>query len=347
MANGNRLCTELGTVLDELIAEGAFPGATLMVSVGGRIVASVARGRLRAESGAAPVHIDTRYDLASVTKTFVSVAVVQLLEQGALALDDPAGRHLPELPPDKAVITIRQLLAHTGGLPVGQELHDLHHEPGPLRRALLEIPLEFPPGTRVLYSSLGYIFLGWIIERLTGTALDRHLARAIFEPCRLQRTSFEPVGCQQPDVAATERRGDGVVIQGWVHDEKAQILGGITGHAGLFAPVADVLDFGEAVRCGDRLGLGDGWRLLFEDLTGGLAPSRSAAFVIDDPVFSTFDAPVFSHTGFTGTSLCLVPTRRLVVSVLTNRVHPTRENDRIAGARTRIHRAVQELLATH
>ena len=331
-------------MLSDLVREGAFPGATLLVSVRRRLVAAAAAGRLRGEPDAAPVRLDTRYDLASVTKPFVSVAVAQLIEQGALALDDPASRHLPELPPNKAAITIRQLLAHTSGLPGGQELQGIHTERAPLRRAILDVALLSPPGTRVAYSSLGYLYLGWIVERLSGTSLDRHLAKAVFEPGGLTSTGFEPLGRVQPDAAATERLADGRVVQGWVHDEKAQILGGITGHAGLFAPVADVLRFGEAVSAGEELGLGASRRLLFGDLTGGLDPQRSAAFIVDDPVFATFDATGFSHTGFTGTSLCLVPARGLVVALLTNRVHPTRENERIGPARTRLHRAVHEAL---
>jgi CubicO group peptidase (beta-lactamase class C family) len=129
-----------------------------------------------------------------------------------------------------------------------------------------------------------------------------------------------------------------------VHDETSGILGGVTGHAGLFAPAAEVLRFGEALLRGDELGLGASRSLLFEDLTGGLDPHRSAAFVIDDEVFTTFGSTTFSHTGFTGTSLCLVPERELVVVLLTNRVNPSRDNDRIAPARTAVHRRLAELL---
>ncbi len=134
------------------------------------------------------------------------------------------------------------------------------------------------------------------------------------------------------------------MVQGHVHDETSGILGGVTGHAGLFAPADEVLRFGEALLRGDELRLGASRNLLFEDLTGGLEPRRSAAFLIDDPVFTTFEATTFSHTGFTGTSLCLVPDRGLAIVLLGNRVNPSRDNDLIAPARTAVHQRIAGLL---
>lgn len=286
----------------------------------------------------------TRYDLASVTKTYVSAAVVRLVEDRTLALEDPAGRFLSDLPPDKRQLTLRQLLSHTGGMAPGASVAPRPQDAEAMRRRVIDLPLAGEPGRQVIYSSLGYLLLGWILESVTGHRLDTVLGELILQPLGCRRTGYSPPSAERPAVAATELLASGVVVQGHVHDETSGILGGVTGHAGLFAPADEVLRFGRALLGGDELRLGASRRLLFEDLTGGLDPNRSAAFLIDDPVFTTFEATTFSHTGFTGTSLCLVPDRDLVVVLLSNRVNPSRDNDRIAPARTAVHRRVAELL---
>lgn len=301
-------------------------------------------GRLSVAADALRVGPGTRYDLASVTKTYVSTAVVRLVEDRTLGLEEPAGRYLTDLPPDKGELTIHQLLSHTGGMAPGAAVAPRPEDPGAMRRRVIDLPLAGEPGRQVIYSSLGYLLLGWILERVTGKRLDGVLGELILDPLGCHRTGFSPSTAERAAIAATELLPNGEVVQGRVHDETSAILGGVTGHAGLFAPADEVLRFGQALVGGDGLGLGESRRLLFEDLTGGLHPHRSAAFVIDDPVFTVFEATTFSHTGFTGTSLCLVPDRELAVALLTNRVNPTRDNDRIAPARTAVHQRIAELL---
>lgn len=330
-------------ILPRLVQTGAFPGGVLRAEGAvGRLEAHA--GHLSVAHGAPRVRSETRYDLASVTKTYVSVATVRLVEAGTLSPADPARRFLPDLPPDKGALTVRQLLSHTGGMAPGPAVTPRPTDPEAMRRRIVEVPLAGPPGRQVIYSSLGYLLLGWILERVAGAGLDSVLRELILEPLGCRRTEFRPAGEERAAIAATERLASGEVVQGQVHDETARVLGGVAGHAGLFAPAAEVLRFGSALLEGDELRLGASRRLLFDDLTGGLEPRRSAAFVIDDPVFATFGAATFSHTGFTGTSLCLVPERELVVVLLTNRVNPSRDNDRIGPARTAIHARVAELL---
>lgn len=322
------------------VADGAFPGAVAMASQAGRLLLSQAAGRLSVTTQAA-IGTGTIYDLASVTKTFTSVAVLALMEKNLVGLEDPIGRFLPHLPEDKRSISVRQLLVHTGGLPRGQGLHRLHPTAERLREALGQVPLLAPPGSRVAYSSIGYLYLGWMIEAVTSTTLDRYFEEAIFRPCGLAETGFRPPDSLRERIAPTEyAEAFGAFVHGEVHDEKAQILGGVTGHAGLFAPAADVLAFGEALVDPGHPVLGEARKLLFEELTGGLAPRRSPAFVINDPVFAFADSTVYSHTGFTGTSLCLVPAHQVVAVLLSNRVNPGRDNERITGARTAFHRAL-------
>ena len=223
-------------------------------------------------------------------------------------------------------------------------------------------------------------------ERVQRVALrvlaSAFVQRAVLDPCGLTRMAFRPrelveaqwreraradgggvaqgtaVGAARGGDAAAERSlapADSIapagwsvvrerVLQGEVHDENAWILGGVCGHTGLFADVEEVLRLGEALLDGGVLG--DARRHLFEDLTGGLSPARSAAFVRDDPQFGAPGCATWSHTGYTGTSLCLLPDREAAIALLTNRVHPARGNERIVEARAALHPAAWALLKT-
>jgi CubicO group peptidase (beta-lactamase class C family) len=332
-------------VLEAALEAGVFPGAVARCTWRGETLVSFAGGRVDVAEDSPRVTPETLFDLASVTKIFTSVAVLSLIDRGLVGLDSELGEHLPGMPEDKARLTVRQLLTHVPGLPRGQELHGLHPQPEPLRRAIEAIPLMSEPGTEVAYSSIGYLYLGWMIEEVTGQGLDRYFEETIIRPCGLAHTRFCPPAELRDRIAATEYRAElGRCVQGVVHDEKSRILGGVTGHAGLFAPAADVLRFGQALIDPSRGLLGASRRLLYEDLTSPLSPRRSAAFIIDDPVFAEWPRTSFSHTGFTGTSLCLVPELDLVAVLLTNRVCPSRDEDRIAAVRTAFHGAVRDLI---
>ncbi|HEX4212240.1 MAG TPA: serine hydrolase domain-containing protein [Candidatus Dormibacteraeota bacterium] len=337
--------SEATAVLERALEAGVFPGAVARCVWRGDTVVAFAGGRLDVADLAPAVAEETLFDLASVTKIFTSVAVLSLIDRGLVGIDSELGEHLPEMPEDKRRLTVRQLLTHVGGLARGQELQGLHPERGPLRRGIESIPLISEPGTAVAYSSIGYMYLGWMIEAVTGQGLDRFFEETIIGPCGLAHTRFRPPIELRDSIAAAEYRAElGRCVQGVVHDEKSRILGGVTGHAGLFAPAEDVVALGRAlIDPAGRL-LGESRRLLYEDLTGPLSPRRSAAFIIDDPVFSDWPHPSFSHTGFTGTSLCLVPELDLVAVLLTNRVCPSRDEDRIAGVRTAFHGAVRDLI---
>lgn len=331
-------------LLERLVAEGAFPGAVVRASVAGEEVAAACAGRTSVAPDASAVTLDTVYDLASVTKPFVSAAVLTLVRDGRIGLEQAVGELVDDLPAEKAALTIRRLLAHTAGLPSVPELHVEHPGRDELDAALRAVPLAGAPGGRVLYTSLGYQLLGWAVEAAAGTTLDRYLADAVLGPCGLRRAAFRPAGGAEAAIAPTEwspvRER---LVHGEVHDENAWILGGVCGHTGLFASAAEVLRFGEALL--DGAWLGDARELLWRDLTGGLEPCRSAAFVLDDPQFGRWPAPCWAHTGFTGTSLCLVPELGVAAVVLSNRVNPTRANERIVEARRRIHEALRDRVA--
>lgn len=333
-------------VLLELVAEGVFPGAVVLASRGGEIAVSHAVGSLSVALGAASVREDTIYELASVTKVFSSTAVLSLMDQRLLGLEEPLGRYLPNIPEDKRRLTVRQLLVHSAGLPLGQEIRGLYTDPDQLREALLTVQLLYPPGTAVSYSSVGYLYLGWLIEAVTSMSLDQYIHESVLRPCGAMDVCFLPPSDLKPRIAPTEYEPElGGFVHGEVLDREARLLGGVAGHAGLFGTAASVWHLGQALLNPDHPVLKPASRhLLYEDLTGGLFPSRSAAFVINDPVFAVWDSQVFSHTGFNGTSICLVPEPGVVAVLLSNRVNPTRQNDRSAKARTAVHRALRQTI---
>jgi CubicO group peptidase (beta-lactamase class C family) len=285
---------------------------------------------------AAPIDAttDTLYDLASLTKLFTTTAVMRLVEQGRLSLDEPVARSLPEFAANgKASITLRHLLTHTAGLPDHQALWQLESTPeARLARVLRVAPLN-PPGAVFRYSDLGLIALGHLVEQVAGTSLDHVIQDMVTAPLKLESVIFRPPEQFKRRVAPTEDEsnvGRGMVW-GEVHDENAWSLGGIAGHAGLFATAADVARFGQAYLDGGVAGdvrilragtvaemtrnqiggldwRGLGWELNADYYMGHLASPQT-----------------YGHTGFTGTSLVVDPRRELVVVLLANRVHPTRD----------------------
>ncbi len=333
-------------MLERFVEANVFPGAVAAASRRGVSVLRCASGSHTYEPDAPPVQQDTLYDLASVTKVFTAVAVLTLIDQGQINLADSAQKYLPALAGDCGNITVGQLLTHTSGLPSVPELHVQHESVKDLEAAMFSVSLEYNPGEAVLYTSLGYQYLGYIIEAVSGLRLDEYIQQSILSPCGLDTVHFTPSASERSRIAPTEysaRRGR--LLQGEVHDENSATLGGITGHTGLFAQVQGVLAFGEVLLTNEpEILKEESRRLLFSDLTSPLFPRRSAAFVIDDPLFGTWPSTTFSHTGFTGTSLCLVPDYDLVVVLLSNRVHPSRSNTRIANARTEFHEALIELI---
>ena len=195
-----------------------------------------------------PAGETSRWDLASVTKPVVGIVVAALAERGVLSLDDPLPRHLPSYADtDKAAITVRQLLLHTSGLPGGTPLWRTHDTRSSLLEAIRTTPLPVAPGTRVEYSSQGFILLGLIASAASGTPLDRLVADLVTTPAGLTGTGFGPV---DNAVATEDCPWRGHVVRGQVHDENAVVLGGICGHAGLFAPLGDMERLGQVLAGG-------------------------------------------------------------------------------------------------
>ncbi|HEX8424617.1 MAG TPA: serine hydrolase domain-containing protein, partial [Pyrinomonadaceae bacterium] len=253
---------KISSMLAERIAAGDFPSAVYVVAEGGRVVLADALGHAVREPEQRAANLDTVYDLASLTKPLVTGLLCALrIEHGEVAMDERVAHYLPEFAgTDKRAITVRQLLTHTSGLPPWRPLYITAG--GEKERALHAIalePLESAPGTHVRYSDLGFITLGFLLERVVGAQLGEIARREIFEPLALRRTFFNPDLAARTGVAACEtgnayeremcaETGAGeyrdwreAVIWGEVHDGNAHFLGGAAGHAGLFSTARETL----------------------------------------------------------------------------------------------------------
>ena len=332
-----------------------YAGAVALVDVAGvTTVHSAVGDALRYTAG--PVELppaqrvtmrpDSVFDVASITKVFTAILALQQVDQGRVDLAAPVVRYLPEFTgTGKAAVTVSMLLTHTSGLPVGAAVRNL---PGPAERraAVLATPLVAgaTPGTTFRYSSVGLMVLGYLVERVTGTPLDQALSAGITGPLGLRDTGFLPTRWMSAaDLAArmvaTDARSSRGLLRGVVHDDVANILGGIAGHAGIFTTAADLTVIGRMLLAAGTYG---GQRILTEatvqrmlaNATPGLPvidadhPTRPSdhglGVTLNQPWFmaNLASTQTFGHTGFTGTSFLVDPRRQLVLVLLTNRAHP-------------------------
>jgi beta-N-acetylhexosaminidase len=347
-------------LLDRAIADGAFPGGVLAVGLHGQLAVHPF-GKLERDGEAYDADEDSLYDVASLTKPIVTATAVMLLtQQGRIDLNRPVENYLPEFaaasksdpdPAWRARVTLKMLLLHDSGLPDHREFFkDAKGHDAILARVLAE-PLIHEPGTQVVYSDLGFILLGEIIERLTGEPLDVYARREIFQPLGMDQSQFNPPRKLREDIAPTEMDSTfrKRLIWGEVHDENAWAMGGVSGHAGLFSTADDISAFAQMILNG---GIYGHERILnrstIQEFTAHQTIAGSARTlgwdVPEEPSSSGryFSARSFGHTGFTGTSLWIDPDRKLFVVLLTNRVNPTRANEKIRQVRPALHDAIVE-----
>ncbi|MBF8189930.1 beta-lactamase family protein [Nonomuraea sp. K274] len=318
----------------------------------GRSAGPLARGVLGTLSwDGDPVGDGTLWDLASVTKPIAGLAVMSLVESGDLTLDDPIAFHLPEYAgTDKAGITVFELLTHTSRIPGQQPLYRRCPTRRDLLDALVSLPLREAPG--VEYSSQGFMILGLIAESASGMPLDRLVRERVTAPLGMDDTRFVLSESDRARAAATEDcPWRGRVVRGTVHDENAEVLGGVAGHAGLFGTLDDLARLGRALCAGGPLGVPGviGSRTLAV-MTGTRTGGRALAWQAYEPRLSSggdlLTASAYGHNGFTGTSLWVDPELDFFAVLLTNRVHPSRSSDAIARIRRTFHNAaVTEVLA--
>lgn len=333
-------------ILDGMLArgleQGCYPGAVAACGCRGQVCAISWVGKISQDGPA--TDRDTRYDMASLTKVMgPTMIALRAIEDGELTLYDTLDRYFDDVPADKRNITVRQLMTHSAGFEPAFWLSDEAATPEEALSALFAHPLAYAPGEDVRYSCMGYIALGKLLERLYGQPLNRLAEARVFRPLGMARTGYCPEG---ENIAATEADPvTGIAWQGIVHDENARFLRGVSANAGVFSCIDDMIAFAsmlaqggegylspamlnKAVRChaeNSEIRRGLGFQLAGTpyNFMGDLFPECS-----------------FGHTGFTGTSLAVDPTTGFYLILLSNRVHPTRENLRLMRFRRTLHNAV-------
>jgi CubicO group peptidase (beta-lactamase class C family) len=354
------------------LQEGAAPGAAVAIGRHGRLVHLAGYGRLDLREGFAAVTDSTLYDLASLTKVLATTtAVMMLVEEGKLELDAPVRYYLPEWggSPAKDRITVRNLLLHDAGFMAYSALFTQVRGRRAYLQRIASLPLEYEPGSRSVYSDFGPILLGFIIERITGKPLDVFAQERIFGPLGMRDTGYNPmewVGSSNGNGNGSDGGEDAWAVlrariapserdtlwrmrheQGNVHDENAYALGGVSGHAGLFSSVRDLAVFAQLMLNGGTYG---GKRLVRDEtvraFTRRYSDESSRALGWDTPAPRSsagdyFSSSSFGHTGFTGTSIWIDPERDVFLILLTNRVNPSRNNQRHVQLRRDLADAVQ------
>ncbi|MFZ0301637.1 MAG: serine hydrolase domain-containing protein [Terracidiphilus sp.] len=351
-------------VLEDAIAQRAFPGCAFGVLAGGEVVLNGALGQFTYEADSPAVEPETVWDVASVTKVVATTAMTMLLwQRGELDIDLPLGDVLPGFVIGRAAgdtarhVRLRHLLAHSSGLPGYAPLFKTAHSPARLFRECLELPIEAEPGTRAEYSDPGFILLGKALEVIAGESLARGTHREIFAPLGMAATRYCPAPHSRSSIPPTEEDTTWRhrVIQGEVQDENAAVLHGVSGHAGLFSNVTDLLRFASAVVGGGGGAVAGAGTELFsretvERFAERQAPAGSSrALGWDTPSENSTTGRHFSqrsigHLGFSGCSLWMDLEAHIVVVLLTNRTWPDRSSRLIREVWPKFHDAIREAL---
>jgi CubicO group peptidase (beta-lactamase class C family) len=322
-------------VVEQSIAERKVPGAVILVGHRGRVILQKAYGNRSLEPTIEPMTLDTVFDLASLTKVVATAPSVMLLvQEGKLGLDDPAARYLPSFARNgKGTITIRHLLTHYSGLPADLRLSKKRRASAKaILSRIYQIKPLAPPGRHFLYSDLGFVVLGKIVEKVAGKPLNVFANDHFYLPLHMDSTRFRPPRSDREHIAPTEWRKDGEIMRGEVHDPLASLLGGVAGDAGLFSTAADLARFCQMFLNGGVL---DGVRVLeaqiVQEMVSPQSPPnkeniRGFGWDINSTYSSVkgshFSSQSYGHTGFTGTSLWIDPASESFLIILTNRVHP-------------------------
>lgn len=316
------------------LEDGAYPSAALAVGIGDKVYMKKTYGDCTDT---------TLFDMASLSKILgPTMIALRFLEEGRFRLYDTVADFFPETPADKKDITILQLMTHTGGFPAHFFLSDYTTDPAEAAKVILSHPLAQVPGGDPIYSCMGYILLGKILEKISGLPLDELAENYVFGPLGMKNTGYHPTG---PCAPTELDPATGKCLQGIVHDENARFLRGISANAGVFSNIDDMIIF---------------VKMLALDGNGYLSPATMAAALKNRTPnsagefrglgFNLAGSPksflgdlvssrAYGHTGFTGTSIAIDPETRLWMVLLTNRVCPTRANLKLSRIRALAHNA--------
>lgn len=331
-------CDEIDRLVGEALAQGQMAGAVVVAADRDQFLFIQAYGDRQSDPEPLPMTPDTLFDLASLTKPIATACSVMLLvERGDVDLTDPVATYLPEFANrGKGQITVTDLLLHQGGLIPDNALRDYEEGPEVAWEKICDLSLRQPPGEAFVYTDVGFIVLGKLVERLSGQRLDEFAADNLYRPLAMASTGFLPGEALRGRAAATERRA-GRWMVGEVHDPRAYLMGGVAGHAGLFATAEDLVTFG-------RMLLGEGRipsTVADPDRSRVMQPAtvrlmrqprevsrgqRALGWDVQSPYSGnrgqSLSPSAFGHGGFTGTVFWVDPEKDLVFVFLSNRLHP-------------------------
>ena len=345
----NNKVDKLTDLFNDAVAEGVFPGANVVI-VNDKETVIASFGKKAVEPVEEENDVDTLYDLASCSKVVsTTTSILLLMEQGKIKLHDEVKTYLPRFKHDG--ITLFHLLTHTSGLPADVvKAYELKSKEE-LVNIIYDMDLIYETGSEIKYSDIGFILLGFIIEKVSGLSLDVFASKYIFDVLEMDSTCYNPIDKNR--CAPTELRNDDVVsntiVRGNVHDEKAFIMGGVAGHAGLFSCVKDLQKFikmilNRGVYRGKQFLSAPTIDLIFAPMVK--VPNknylrydqRGIGWIVADGNCSAGDIAsleTISHTGFTGTNIVIDRVNKVGFAILSNRVHITRENEKILPWRGR------------
>ena len=353
---------ETKQMLLEAVADSAFPGGVILAAKNGEIFLHKAFG-YHTYSKKKPVMRGNIYDLASITKVVATTsALMKLVDEKKLSLDDKVITYLPEFIgkqkmffDQKSMVTIRHLITHTSGLPPFKKYFLMDGNIQTKIDSIMNTEPEIPLNQKMIYSDIGLIVLGKIIESVSQSSLDEYVDSVVFKPLGMKTTFYNPPIEKIKRIIPTEYSSlYGETIIGYVHDENAKSIGGIAGHAGLFSTASDLSIFSQMMLNGGIYG----WKRIFKSQSvtnftkrANTIEGSSRALGWDTPSGQSsggvyLSASSFGHTGFTGTSLWIDPENQIFVILLTNAVHPNRnyKNPNYFDWRQKIHSSVYEEL---
>ena len=319
----------LKNILLKGLEQGAYPCCAAAVGRGNEVFFRFSAGHRALFPEKLPLTENTLFDMASLTKLMgTTMACLRMLEEGKIALNDKISKYFPQCF-GKEDITVFMLMTHTSGISAHMPLY-LDKDSGDAVSAILSKPLAYPTGTKTVYSCMGYILLGKILEKIEGKTLDKIVKERVFVPLGMENSFYNPPA--DAVCAATERDiFTGEMVCGVVHDENARFLKGVSGNAGMFCTVNDTVRFAKML---SQRGAGyldeKTFSLAVTDYTPDFDESRGLGFQLYGgkpfPGGSKMSIGSYGHTGFTGTSLFVDNKTGVYAILLTNRVHPTREN---------------------
>ncbi len=344
----------LDSIMEKAIQDSVSPGAVLLVARNGIIAYHKAFGTYSYDPYSRKVNPSSIYDMASITKVAATtISIMKLYEEGKINLDDPVAKYIPKFAQNgKEKVTVKNLLLHNSGLPSWKPFYQLCKTPDEILDSIYAQPLVYKTGDSTVYSDLGFITLGKIVEVVTGMPLDQYVKKTFYIPLGMKNTTFLPPEKWLENIVPTEYDSTlGKFVHGVVHDENARALGGVSGHAGLFSNARDLAVLMQMILNGGEYGGKRFFRKETVELftkrwtnNRGLGWDNALSPYGKSALDGAFGENAFGHTGFTGTSVYVYPEKNVIAVLLTNRVHPTRANTKHIQLRKVVHKAISNAI---